>query len=326
MVMRRRFLQLLAAALAATAAPAFAQRAPYPHQPVKVVFPFLPGGAGDMIARLVSENLSQRLGQQFVVENRSGAGGTIGADAVAKASPDGYTLLFAPQGPFVINPFLMKDLPYDPLKAFAPVSVVVEAPNVLAINPQLPFRTVADFIAYAKAHPEKMTYASQGIGTTGHITGAMINKQVGIELTHVAYKGFPPMLADVLSGRVGMMITDTINILPRVRSKELEPIAVAGAKRSPMLPNVPTFAESGYPGVVAGPWFSMVAPAGTPLEIREKLAREIHAVLQIPAVNSRLTDLGVEVRGTQPKEFEAFLKSEYKRWGDAIRAAGIAAR
>src|SRR5690242_562550 len=164
MRMRRLFLQLLAGALAAAAAPAFAQPAPYPHQPVKVVFPFLPGGAGDMIARLVAENLSRRLGQQFVVENRAGAGGTIGADAVAKSAPDGYTLLFAPQGPFVINPFLMKDLPYDPLKAFAPISVVVEAPNVVAVNPQLPVRTLSGFIAYARTHPEKMTFASQGVG------------------------------------------------------------------------------------------------------------------------------------------------------------------
>lgn len=317
---------LFSISLIVTATGVAAEESQYPVRPVKIIVAFLPGGAVDLVARMVSEQLAARLKQPFVVENRAGAGGTIAADFVAKAAPDGYTFLFTAQGPLVINPFLMDNLPYDAEVAFAPVSVVVEAPNVLAINPSLPFRTVKDFIAFAKKQPEKMTFASQGLGTTGHITGAMINSQAGIELTHVPYKGFPPMLVDVLAGRVGMMLTDTINVLPRIRNNELVAVAVAASTRSPMLPDVPTFAESGYPGIVAGPWFSLLAPAGTPLTLREKLSAEIRAILGVAAVQQRLKDLGVDVRGTTPQQFEVFLKSEYKRWGDAIRAAGMTAR
>lgn len=313
----------IATVLMAAFAGLAAAQAPYPSRPVRVVLPFLAGGSLDVIARAVADHASPRMGQPWIIDNRAGAGGTIGAELVAKAAPDGYTLLFTPQGPLVINPFLMKQLPYNAMTAFAPISVVVEAPNVLTIPPSLPFRTVPDFIAYAKSNPGKMTFASQGIGTTGHITGGMITSQMGIALTHVPYKGFPPMLADVMTGRVGMMLADTLNVLPRIRNKELVAVAVAAATRSPMLPDVPTFAEHGYPGVVAGPWFAVLGPAGTPLDIRRKLSLEILAIMKIASVRERFDGLGVEIRATTPEDFEVFLKSEYRRWGDAIRAAGI---
>ena len=295
----------------------------YPVRPVRIIVPFLAGGAVDLVARILGQGLSARLGQNFVVDNRGGAGGTIGADAVAKAAPDGHTLLFTAQGPLVINPFLMKQLPYDPQTAFAPISVVVEAPNVLTVHPPAPFGTVSEFVAYGKANPQSMTFGSQGVGTTGHITGGMITQQTGVQLTHIPYKGFPPMLTDVLGGRVLMMLTDTVNVVPRIKAKELVAVAVAGEKRSTVLPDVPTFAESGYPGIVAGPWFSLLAPAGTPMELRDRLAAEVRRILATPEVASQLTTLGVEVRGTTPQQFETFLKSEYERWGDAIRASGI---
>lgn len=295
----------------------------YPNRPVKIVVPFGAGGAVDLMARVIGVHLGERLGQPVLVENRVGAGGTIGADSVAKAAPDGYTFLFTPNGTLVVNPFLMKNLPYDPLVAFAPVLLVAEAPNVLAVSPSFPARTVADFIAYARKNPEKMTYATQGIGTTGHITGEMLRRQLGIELTHVAYKGFPPMYTDLVSDRLSMLITDTFNVVPRVRSKELVAIAVAGKVRSPALPDVPTFAESGYKDVVAGPWFSIVAPAQTPLEIRRRVASEIADILKLPAVASKFAELGTETRGLGPEPFGVFLGSEYKRWGEMIRASGI---
>lgn len=314
----------LAALFAAALVPrgALAQ-SPYPARPVRLVVPFLAGGAIDLVARLVTENMAGRMGQPFVIDIRAGAGGTIGADAVAKAAPDGHTLLFTVQAPLTITPFVIKQMPYDAENAFAMISIVAEAPNVLLVHPGIAFRTVKQFIEYAKAHPGMLTYASQGPGTTGHITGAMLNQQAGISLVHVPYKGFPPMFTDVKTGRVAMMIADTINALPRIHSKELIPIAIAAEKRSGMLPEVPTFAENGYPGVVSGPWFALAAPAGTPIELRRLLADEARTALANPTVAQRLRDLGVDLRGTTPEEADAWTKSEYKRWRDAIRAAGI---
>jgi tripartite-type tricarboxylate transporter receptor subunit TctC len=184
------------------ALPAAGANAAYPDKPVRIVVPFLAGGSIDVLARMTAQHLSAKLGQNFFVDNRAGAGGTIGADFVAKAAPDGYTLMFTAQGPLVINPFIMKQLPYEAKSAFAPVSVVVEAPNVLTARPGVPYRTFKDFLAFGKSHPDQMNFGSQGVGTTGHITAAMITQQTGLELTHVPYKGFPPMLTDVMTGRV----------------------------------------------------------------------------------------------------------------------------
>lgn len=298
-------------------------QAAYPEKPIKILVPFLPGGSVDLVIRLVSHDLSPRLGKPIVVENRAGAGGVIAADFVAKAPPDGYTLLFTAPGPLVTTPFLLKQMPYDAQTAFAPVSLVTSTPNVVTANPQAPFRTVADFVSYAKANPEKLTYGSPGIGTIGHLAGVLMNERIGLRLVHVPYKGFPPLLTDVKAGRITLMITEAINSVPRIRSGELIAIAVAAPRRSPRLPDVPTFAESGYAGVVAESWYALVAPAGTPGPIRTRLADEIRAVLRQPGVAARLEDLGVEVRGTTPEELGDYLRSEYRRWGDSIRAAGI---
>lgn len=324
---KRRFIRcaaLLATAIATAGLPlSGAAQSNYPEKPVHVIVPFLAGGSIDLVIRLMSEKLGERLGKPIIVENKAGAGGTLGADAVAKAVPDGYTLLFSVQGPIATTPFLIKDMPYDARSAFSPVSMVALMPNVLLVHPSMPFRTLKDFIAHAKANPGKLTYGSQGIGTTGHLTGAMVNQHAGIQLEHIPYKGFPPLLADVKTGRVNMMFVDTINSLPRIRSRELIPLAVSGENRSSALPNLPTFREAGYPKVVSEPWFAMFAPAGTPIAIRQRLADEIRVVLKEPSVAARLKDLGVEIRGSTPEELGAAMKEEYDRWGPVIRSAGI---
>jgi len=302
--------------------PVFAQNT-YPSKAVRVVVPFLGGGALDQLARLLSENLSMRLKVPFIVEARAGAGGVIGADYVAKSAPDGYTLLFSVQAPITAAPFLNKQMPYDAQTALSPISIVAIAPNVLIVWPGVSFRTVTEFLAVAKSSPNKLSFASQGQGTTGHITGAMIDQVAGTQLLHVPYKGFPPMLIDVESGRVDMMFADTINAIPRIRSKELVPIAVASERRLDALPDIATFAESGLPTIVSGPMFGMYAPGATPADLVQKLSNEIKAVLKLSLVQTTLRDLGVEIKGTSPEEAQGLLKAEASRTREAVKSAGI---
>jgi tripartite-type tricarboxylate transporter receptor subunit TctC len=298
----------------------------YPSRPVKVIIPFLSGGALDQMARIVADNLSLRFKQAFVVEARAGAGGVIGTDYVAKSLPDGYTLLFSVQAPITAAPFLSKQLPYDPQTALVPISLVTIAPNVLIAYPGVAFKTVPELITLAKSAPNKVSFASQGQGTTGHITGAMIDMMAGTKLLHIPYKGFPPMLTDVETGRVDMMFADSINAIPRIKSKELIAIAVAAEKRLEVLPDTPTFAEAGLTGIVSGPQFSLFAPANTPSEIVNKLNLEIKSILKSPNVVSTLKELGVEIKGTTSDEAKILLQAEYLRTRDAVKAAGIQAQ
>ena len=298
-------------------------QSPYPNRPVRVVIPFLSGGALDQMARIVADNLSLRFKQAFVVEARAGAGGVIGTDFVAKSIPDGYTLLFSVQAPITAAPFLSKQLPYDPLTALIPISLVTIAPNVLIAYPGVPFKTVTELLALAKSAPNKVSFASQGQGTTGHITGAMIDMMAGTKLLHVPYKGFPPMLTDVETGRVDMMFADSINAIPRIKSKELMAIAVASEKRLDVLPEVPTFAEAGLSGIVSGPQFSLFAPANTPSDIINKISLEIKSILKSPNVLSTLKELGVEIKGTSSEEAKSLLQAEYLRTKEAVKSAGI---
>lgn len=298
-------------------------QSPYPNRPVRVIIPFLSGGALDQMARIVADNLSLRFKQAFVVEARAGAGGVIGTDFVAKSTPDGYTLLFSVQAPLTAAPFLNKQLPYDPQTALIPISLVTIAPNVLIAYPGVPFKTVAELLNVAKSAPNKVSFASQGQGTTGHITGAMIDMMAGTKLLHIPYKGFPPMLTDVETGRVDMMFADSINAIPRIKSKELIAIAVASDKRLDVLPDVPTFAESGLAGIVSGPQFSLFAPANTPPEIVNKIAQEIKSILKMPHVLNTLRELGVEIKGAGPEEARVLLQAEYLRTKEAVKAVGI---
>ena len=303
-----------------------AAQSTYPNRPVKVIIPFLSGGALDQMARIVADNLSLRYKQAFVVEARAGAGGVIGTDYVAKSTPDGYTLLFSVQAPITAAPFLNKQLPYDALTALIPISLVTIAPNVLIAYPGVAFKTVSELLTLAKSAPNKVSFASQGQGTTGHITGAMIDMIAGTKLLHIPYKGFPPMLTDVETGRVDMMFADSINAIPRIKSKELIAIAVASDKRLDVLPDIPTFAEAGLTGIVSGPQFSLFAPANTSIDIINKVSLEIKSILKAPNVVSTLKELGVEIKGTTSDEARGLLQAEYLRTKDAIKAAGIQAQ
>lgn len=301
---------------------AFAQPAAS-DKPVRLIVPFLAGGSVDVVARLISNRLGLRLGQPVIVENIAGAGGVLGADHVARALPDGLTLLLTPPGPLTTNAVLMK-VPYDAERAFSPVSLLVTLPNVLLSGPQHSGWTLAQMVKEAKANPGKLTYASQGIGTTGHLAGVLFDQQADVKLSHVAYKGFPPAFADVTAGRVDLMFVDSANALPRVRNKQLIPIAVASQTRVAFFPDVPTFAEAGYPGVVSDTWFALVAPAGTPASTRQRLRDNVAATLKEPGVLERLRDLGVEAIGSQPSELDAHIRKEFARWRELIIGNGLA--
>ncbi len=316
----------LAAALGATSLfphGVFAQGASWPTRSVRVIVPFLAGGSIDVVARTLAAELSARYHQQFVVENKAGAGGTIGTDLVAKSAADGYTLLLTAQGPLVINPFIMSKLPYDAQHAFAPVSRVVDAPNVLVASPKAGLPTFEAFLQRARSGGAPLTYATQGVGTTGHVTGALLDQALGISLTHVPYNGFPPILTDVMQGRVDLMIADTVNVGERVRTGQLAAVAVASPRRSSVLPEVPTFAEKGYPEIVAGPWFALLAPAGTSKSVRDKLSATVKEILAKPDIATRFHDMGLDIVGSTPDDLQSYMDKEYARWGTIIRKAGI---
>jgi tripartite-type tricarboxylate transporter receptor subunit TctC len=294
----------------------------YPNKPIKILVPFLPGGSVDLVIRLVSEELITRLGRPVIVDNRAGAGGIIAGEAVAKSPADGYTLLFTAPGPLVTTPFLVKAMPYDAETAFAPISLVTSTPNFVTVGLGSPFKSLGDLVAYAKAHPKEVTYGSPGLGTVGHLAGVLIERKLGVSFLHIPYKGFPPMLVDLKTGRLDMMITEAINSVPRVRSGELVALAVTANERSKQLPGVPTFADAGFAEVSAESWYALVAPTGTPYQIRKRIADEIQAILAIPKIRGRLTEMGVEVRGSTPEQLEVFIKAEYREWGDLIRSSG----
>lgn len=317
---------MLGTIVAAATCHSLTARAAYPERPIHIVVPFLAGGSADLVARLIGERLAPRLGQQVIIENKAGAGGVLGADHVARAAPDGHTLLLTPPGPLTTNAVLVKSIPYDAEKAFAPVSLVVTLPNVLVAGQQHKGWAVKEMISQAKAdHPSKITYGSQGVGTTGHLTGVLLGQQADLQLTHIAYKGFPPALTDVMAGRVDMMFVDTVNALPRIRDKSLVPVAVASSERFSLLPDVPTFVEAGYPGVISDTWFAVVAPAGTPLPVRERLSEEISTILKMPDVAQRLKHLGVQPVGNRPVELDTHIRKEFARWREVITKAGMAA-
>lgn len=295
----------------------------FPDKPVRIVVPYLAGGSIDMVARLIGTKLSPRLGVPVVIDNRAGAGGTTGSDAVAKSDPDGYTLLFTAQGPIATSVQVLKSVPYDPETAFEPVSMVLTMPNVFLVHPSVPFRSVQEFIGYAKANPGKLNYGSQGVGTTPHLTGAMVSNALDIDMVHVPYRGFPPLLADVRTGRVQMMFVDTINALPQMKGDKLLALAVSGERRSAAMPDVPTFKELGHENLVAEVYFAFYAPRGTPLALREQLAGEIAQILKKPEVVKRLTDLGVDISGAGPETLGQRMRQEFDQWRTIIRGMGL---
>ena len=270
----------LIAILAAASLTASAQ---YPTKPIRVVVTFLPGGSADILARIVAPKLSAAWGQPVIVDNRAGAGGNVGAEAVAKAAPDGYTLMFTPPPPLGINLFLYKDMPFDPRTAFAPVSVVAVMPNILIVGPRVSAKNVGEFIAHARGNPGKLSYGSQGVGSTPHLTGAMLALATGIVVVHVPYKGFPPVLADLLGSRLDFAFADASNVLPQLREGRVRALAVASSKRFFGLPGTPTMSEAGVPDFNSMSWHLIVAPSRTPKPIVDRLHAELKAIIAEPA-------------------------------------------
>jgi tripartite-type tricarboxylate transporter receptor subunit TctC len=295
----------------------------YPRKPVRLIVPFAPGGGNDAVARTIAQQMSASLGQQIVIDNRSGAGGVVGAELAAKAPPDGYTLFLGGVGSLAVNPNLHARLPYDPLKDFAPITLIASAPSVLVVHPSVPARTLAEFTALARANPGKLNYASNGNGSSAQLAAVMYEAFAGVQLMHVPYKGLSPALVDLLSGEVQAMFSSIVAIGPHIQSGKLRPLAVTGKKRASPLPGVPTIAESGYPDYEAGSWYGLLAPAGTPREIVARLQGDAVKALEQPEVRGRLAGEGAEPIGSTPEEFAAYIRSELARMGRLIRDAHI---
>ncbi len=291
----------------------------YPDKPVRLIVPFPPGGGTDVVSRIVGDKLSSTLGWKVVVENKAGAGGTVGLDAAAKSKPDGYTIVMGQTSNLSIAPSLMSGLPYDPVKNFTPVTLVDAAPVVITVGANSPIKSVADLVTAAKASPGKLLFASPGNATVAHLAGEYFQKVAGIKYTHVPYKGTGQALPDVISGRASFFIASLDSAMSPVKSGQLRAVAVMSAKRVPQWPDVPTVAESGYPGFEAITWFGILVPAGTPEPIVARLTTEITKVLQMPDVKERL---GGELT-TGPAAFSALIKSEHDKWAGVIKEAGI---
>lgn len=297
----------------------------WPAKPVTLVVPFPPGGSTDVIARTLAPKLQEKLGGTFVVENKPGATGTIGATAVKRASPDGYTLFVSSLGPFVIVPHLIKNLPYDPLKDFDYITVAVQAPNVLAVRSDSPHKSLADVIAYHKANPGKMSFASAGSGTSDHLTAELFWQQTGTSGLHVPYKGGAPAMSDLLGGQVDATFMNINTGMQQIRSGKLKALAITSTKRSPLLPDVPTMGEAGVKNFTVYSWQAVAAPRGLPADIKAKLHSAIVASLNDPQVKSRLLDLGFEIVGNTPEQFTAFQAAEFARWKKVIEIGKITA-
>jgi tripartite-type tricarboxylate transporter receptor subunit TctC len=295
----------------------------YPSKPIRLIVPFPPGGGNDTMARTVGHQLTAALGQQVVIDNRAGAGGIIGAETAAKAAPDGYTLFLGGVGSHGINPNLHAKLPYDPVRDFAPVTLIASAPLILVVHPSVPAKSVKELIQLAKAKPGQLNFASNGAGGSSHLAAEMFKMMTATAMVHVPYKGLSPALTDLLSGQVQLMFSSTVAILPQVRAGRLRSLALTAAKRSPALPDVPTVAESGVAGYETASWYGVLAPAGTPQPIVDRLNREIVRIVQLPEVRERLAAEGAEPVGNSPEEFAAHIKRELARWAKVIRQARI---
>lgn len=296
----------------------------YPTRPVRVIMPSAAGGGIDTLARLVSQRLTEKLGHQFIVDARPGATGIIGTGIVAKATPDGYTLMFTWTAPLAINPGLYDKLPYDVLRDFAPVILAATTPNVLVVNPAGKVRTVKDYIEAARQAPGKIRYGSSGIGGSSHLAGELFATLARVELAHIPYKGTPPALVDIMAGRIESMFAAVAPALPHIRTERLRAIAVTTSKKSAILPDLPTAAET-VPGFEAETWYAMVAPAGTPPAIVNRLNQEINAFLKEPATTLSLHQQGFEAVGGTPREFGIYLRSELEKWGKLVKNNNIRA-
>ncbi len=310
------------AAALLSASPSFADEN-YPARPVRIVVGYPAGGSTDIAARLLAKKLGEELGQNFIVENREGASGQLAAAGIARSEPTGYSLFMTASPEMTIAVAVGKALPYNPLKDFQPISLIVRAPHMLVVNPGVPVNNVQELVALARARPGKLNYASFGTGTSNHLGGELFKMTAGVDITHVPYKGGAPAITDLIGGRVDMMFESLAVVLPHVRSGKLRGLALATAQRSPLAPEIPTFAESGLGGFSAGTWFGLVARAGTPRPIVDKLAEAVRSVIATPEVKSTFEERGLVPVGDSPEEFGAFITSEINRWSEVAKKAGI---
>jgi tripartite-type tricarboxylate transporter receptor subunit TctC len=316
-------LTIVVLALLALTAQGVAQN--YPERVVRIVNPYPPGGSVDVMARILAQKLSDNLGQQFIVENRSGGGGNTGSDSVAKAEPDGYTLLFTAPGPLTVNQTLYSKLAFDPAKDFAPIALFATAPIVLIVNPAVPANDVRELIALAKKEPGKINFASAGNGTTNHLSGELFKSMAQIDIVHVPYRGAGPAMNDLVGGHVQMFFDLMPVVLPQIAAGKVRALANAGARRPAALPNVPTVAEQGLAGFDASSWYGLVAPAKTPEPVLVKLRDEVAKALKAPDMVARIHELGSEPGTAFGKDFETFMAAETRKWADVIRASGAKA-
>ena len=312
----KRWLALLALVLSTAAA---AQ--PYPAKPVKIVVPFPAGGIADLYARLIGQRLGDSWGQPIVIENRTGAGGNIGADAVAKSAPDGYTLVMGSFGTHAVNVSLFSSMPYDPVKDFAPIILVLEAEGLLVVHPSVPAQSVLDLIAYGRAHPGRLTFASAGMGTASHLAGELFKTMARVDMTHVPYKGNVPAITDLLAGQTSLLFATMPTVLPHAKAGKLRSIATLGAVRSAAAPDLPTVAEA-IPGFEVNNWVGLLAPAGTPNDIVRKWNADANKIMQGADIKQRLLTEGARYSPNTPEEFGAFIKSEIAKWAPVVKASG----
>ena len=314
--------RVVAAFLLALALPALAQT--YPSKPIKIVVPYPPGGFNDTLGRTLAAKFTEAWGQPAVVENKPGANTMIGNDFVAKSVPDGHTLLVV-AFPFAVAPSLIRNMPYDTAKDFAPVALAAQSPNLLVVNPTLPVKSVAELIAAAKAKPDGFSYASTGNGSSNHISMELFKSLAGVKIVHIPYKGSAPAVTDLLGGQVHLMFDNVPNVLPHVKSGRLTALAQTGAKRSPLIPDIPTVAEAGVPGYEVTVWFGLVAPTGTPREVIQKLNAEVVRILAMPDVRERFLAQGVEPVGSTPEQFADHIRGQMAKWAKVVADAGVKA-
>ena len=295
----------------------------YPTKPVRLLVPFAPGGTTDVLARLLAQKLADSMGQQFVIENKPGAGGNIGAELAVKSPADGYTLVMSFDGTMAINPNTYAKMPFDPQKDLVAVANVAQVPLLIVVHPGVAAKTVGEFVALAKASPGRINYSSAGHGSTGHLTGELFRSRAGIDIVHVNYKGGGQAVQDLLGGQIQMLVTALPTVEGNLKSGKVRALAFTSSKRVPGAPDVPTLAESGYPGLEVLSWYGIFAPAGTPAEIVRKLNAEINRVLQAADVRERLTALGIEPTGGTPEQFAQVIKTDTARWAKVVGAAGI---
>lgn len=309
--------------MAALAPMAASAQDAYPSKMVRIVVPFPPGGSTDLLARKIGEKLSAQWKQPVIVDNRPGAGGTVGADHVSKAAPDGYTLLIGVTGSNGIAGSLYPNLPYDPIKGFTPVTAVVSAPLIIVRNERLSAKTLPELVAAAKAKPGSITYGSPGTGTSMHLTGEMFELATKTALLHIPYRGSAGALTDLMGGQIDLMFGDVLVVMPQIEAKKIMPIAVTSKERHPLFPNVPTVAESGYPGFEALSWQGLFAPPGTPAAVVDKINKDVNAALASPDIQEYFVSRGFKLGGSGAAEYKAFIEAENKKWAGIVKTAGV---